>query len=121
ASFWQTAVTYWFVTANGPLSFYLLGAAFGFGFGGVMTCFLLTIRSLVPARMAGSSMGLGVLFGWLGMGIGAYLGGVFFDLTGDYRTSFAMAAVAGVVNLAILTSLTVRLRGATTARAAAVG
>ncbi|MDP2619817.1 MAG: MFS transporter [Hyphomicrobiales bacterium] len=121
ASFWQTAVAYWFVTADGPISFYLLAAAFGFGFGGVMTCFLLTIRALVPGRIAGSSMGLVVLFGWVGMGLGAYFGGLFFDWTGDYRASFAMAAIAGVVNLAILSSLTVRLRGATTARAAALG
>lgn len=121
ASFWQTAVVYWFVTVEQPLTFYLLAAGFGFGFGGVMTCFLLTIRSLVPGRIAGSSMGLVVLFGWVGMGLGAYFGGLFFDWTGDYRTSFAMAAIAGVVNLAILSSLAFRLRGATTARAAALG
>lgn len=121
ASFWQTVLVYWFVTVEQPLGFYLLAAGFGFGFGGVMTCFLLTIRSLVPARIAGSSMGLVVLFGWVGMGLGAYLGGLFFDWTGDYRASFAAAAIAGAVNLAILSALTVRLRGAATARAAVAG
>lgn len=120
ASFWQAAVCYWFVTVQGPVSFYLLAAAFGFGFGGVMTCFMLTVRSLVPTRIAGSAMGLAVLFGWIGMGVGAYFGGLFFDWTGDYRVSFAMSAIAGVVNLAILSSLTLRLRGASEARAAAL-
>ena len=38
-------------------------------------------------------------------GLGGCLGGVFFDWSGSYVASFALAASAGVINLAILTSL----------------
>jgi MFS family permease len=71
---------------------------------------LLTIRSLVPARIAGSAIGLVSMFGWIGMGLGGFLGGYLFDWTGNYRASFALAAAAGLINLCILTSLYLRLR-----------
>jgi MFS family permease len=73
---------------------------------------LLTIRSFVPWRIAGTAIGLVSLFGWIGMGLGGYLGGVFFDWSGSYVASFALAAAAGVVNLAILACLFMRLRRA---------
>jgi MFS family permease len=81
-----------------------------------MTGFLLTIRSLVPSRMAGTAMAIASMFGWIGMGLGGYFGGVLFDWTGTYTASFAGAAVAGTINVAILLSLYVRLSRATPLR-----
>ena len=40
--------------------------------------------------------------GFIGMGIGGFQGGYFFDISGNYATSFANAAYAGIANLAIL-------------------
>ena len=110
ASFGQTATVFWFTQITGPISFYVLAVVFGVSFGGVMTSFLLTIRSLVPMRIAATSMSLVVLFGWVGMGLGAYMGGVLFDLTQTYVTSFGGASISGTVNLTILLLLAVRLR-----------
>ena len=45
------------------------------------------------------------MFCWVGHGIGGYQGGYFFDLTGDYTLSYGNAALAGVVNLIIMTTL----------------
>jgi len=39
------------------------------------------------------------------MALGAWQGGLFYDLCGDYFVSFANASVAGVVNLLILAVL----------------
>ncbi len=50
-------------------------------------------------------MGAVTLFGWLGMGLGGYQGGFFFDLTGNYTVSFANAALSGAINLIILAAL----------------
>ena len=47
-------------------------------------------------------MGIIIFFGWLGMGIGAWVGGFIFDLAGSYVWSYAVAAGGGVVNLLIL-------------------
>jgi hypothetical protein len=50
------------------------------------------------------------LAGFVGMGIGGFQGGLFFDLTGDYLTSYANAAFAGLYNLVILATLYVYRR-----------
>jgi MFS family permease len=97
-------------------SLYVLAVGYGLFFGGVSMSALLTVRSLVPTRIAGTAIGLVSLFGWVGMGLGGYLGGVFFDWSGSYVTSFAVATAAGVVNLAILAGLFMRLRRATRPR-----
>jgi len=74
-------------------------------FSGVMTSFLTCAREYAPAGRTGLSLGVVMLFGWLGMAVGAWQGGLFYDLCGDYFTSFANASVAGVVNLLVLALL----------------
>ena len=106
----QTLAVLWFTQMYSVAGFYVVAFFFGIGFGGVMTAFLLTIRSLVPARMAGWAMAIVILFAWTGMGLGAYVGGLLFDLSGNYFASFTLAAAAGVVNLSILSALFIRLR-----------
>jgi MFS family permease len=112
ASFGQTTFVFWFTQASSLSSLYLVAIGYGLFFGGVSMSALLTIRSFVPWRIAGTAIGLVSLFGWIGMGLGGYLGGVFFDWSGSYVASFALAAAAGVVNLAILACLFMRLRRA---------
>lgn len=70
-----------------------------------MTCLIICVRELTPALMRGVSNGIVLLFGWIGMGLGGYQGGFFFDLTGTYALSYTNAAFAGVVNLTIVGSL----------------
>jgi predicted MFS family arabinose efflux permease len=110
ASAVQTATVYWFVTLQDLPSVYLLGVVFGFGFSGVMTSLILCIREAVPSRSAGLSTALVGMFAWIGMGSGGYLGGYCFDHTGAYSTSFAGAAAAGLLHLAIVGGLGIVLR-----------
>jgi MFS family permease len=110
ASVAQTATVYWFVELQSPPSLFLLAAAFGFGYSGVMTGLLLSVREAVPARATGISIATVTLLAWLGMGLGGYQAGYCFDLTGDYAASFANAAYAGLANLAILAGLALHLR-----------
>ncbi|MGI9385601.1 MAG: MFS transporter [Methyloligellaceae bacterium] len=110
ASFGQTATVFWFTQVSTPLGFYIVAVLFGISFGGVMTSFILTVRSLVPTRIAATSMSLVLLFAWIGMAVGAYMAGLLFDWTQTYVFSFAGAMVSGLVNLAIVSLLAVRLR-----------
>jgi hypothetical protein len=45
------------------------------------------------------------------MGMGGYLGGVFFDLQGDYTWAYAFAGIMGLVNVAILMLFRLRIAG----------
>ena len=44
------------------------------------------------------------------MGLGGFMGGYLFDLSGNYNWSYGFAAVAGAINLTILTLFYLRLR-----------
>ncbi len=105
ASAVQTILVFWFTQLHSLTGFYILAVLFGLGFGGVMTCIWICVREMIPPQSSGLSLGIVVLFGWIGMGLGGYQGGLFFDLTGDYILSYLNAALAGVVNLMIIASL----------------
>ncbi len=119
ASLWQTVLVYWFTRFHDLNMLYVFAAIYGFGYAGVMTGVLTTIRALTPAARRAGSTGVIIAFAWLGHGIGGYQGGLFFDLTGTYNVSFANAALAGVINLIIVGSLymTIRRRSVSSATA----
>ena len=84
------------------MSFMALSALFGFGFAGNMTCVSLCVRQAVPANRFGGAIGLVMMVAWAGMATGGYLGGVLFDLSLSYTLAFLLAAMAGVLNLAVI-------------------
>lgn len=101
----QTVLVFWFTIPSTLTGFYLLAAGFGLGFSGVMASILISVREMTPSHQHGYSMGLVTFFGWAGMGLGGYQAGLFFDLTGSYTLPFANAALAGVLNMALLLTL----------------
>jgi MFS family permease len=102
ASAWQTALVFLF-TRIGDLSLlYVFAPIYGFGYAGVMTGVLTTIRVLTPANRRAGASGIILAFAWAGHGLGGFLGGFFFDLTGSYDLSFGLAAAAGIGNLALV-------------------
>lgn len=105
ASFWQTAMVFFFTRIDTMSGFYLYAAVFGFGYAGVMTSVLASTAKLTPPARAGSSMGVVMAFAFLGHGLGGYQGGFFFDLTSGYSVSYMNAALAGAINLAVLAIL----------------
>ncbi len=105
ASFIQTAFVFWFTQLDSLMSFYVLAVLFGFGMSGVMTCLIVSVREMTPVYMRGTSTGTVFLTAWIGMGVGGYQGGYFFDLSSAYVIPYANAAGAGLVNLAIVASL----------------
>jgi MFS family permease len=105
ASSGQTALAFLFPYAASGAQLYVLSALFGLAFSGAMTSFLTCAREYAPAGRTGLSIGVVMFFAWVGMALGAWQGGLFYDLCGDYFTSFANASVAGVVNLLILALL----------------
>lgn len=101
-SFGQTVLVFAFPFVEGLWATWVLAAAFGLFYSGDMSSILVTARMMIPARIAARSMGIIIFFGWLGMGIGAWVGGFIFDLAGSYVWSYAVAAGGGIVNLLIL-------------------
>jgi hypothetical protein len=58
-----------------------------------------------------------MMVAWAGMASGGYLGGVLFDMSLSYTSSFLLAGISGVLNLAVIgaaatiTTIPVKLHG----------
>lgn len=105
----QTATVFWFTQLHSLASFYVVAVLFGLGYSGLMTCIWVCVREMTPPQSGGLSLGIVSLFACIGMGLGGYQGGFFFDMTGDYTFSYANAALAGVLNLMTLGSLLIHV------------
>jgi len=102
ASFGQTVLIFWFTQMQSLTGFYTHAIIFGFFMSGVMTGLIVCVRELTPIHIRGISNGIVVLFAWIGMGLGGYQAGLFFDWSGAYIISYATAAAMGMVNVVIV-------------------
>ena len=112
ASAIQTVCVAAYPLVGNDFSVLALSALFGFGFAGNMTCLILCVREAVPARRFGGALGMVMLVAWAGMGTGGYAGGALFDIYASYTMSFALAGVAGLLNLIAIAAMMVLRRGA---------
>lgn len=110
ATAWMTLMVFGFVHIEQLGSFYTYAMVYGFGYAGVMTGVLVSVRVLIPPHRRAAAFGIVSMFGWLGHAIGGYLGGLLYDLTGDYSASYGVAALAGVLNLIVVARLWMQTR-----------
>ena len=106
----QTIFVVWFPHIISPSIVYVMAALFGFTYSGVMSSILVCTRVMVSAKFGARAMSLTSFFGWIGMGLGGFLGGYFFDIYGDYYWAFTFAGLSGIINLFILSLFFMNIR-----------
>ncbi len=106
----QTIFVVWFPHLTSPSFVYVMAALFGFTYSGVMSSILVCTRVMVSAKFGARAMSLTSFFGWIGMGLGGFLGGYFFDIYGDYYWAFTFAGLSGIINLFILSLFFMNIR-----------
>jgi MFS family permease len=111
ASAIQTLCVVTYPLLSDSLSLLALSALFGFGFAGNMTCLVLCVRETVPSDRFGGAIGIVMLVAWAGMGFGSYLGGWLFDMYLSYSLAFALAGLAGILNLLMIYIIRYMRRG----------
>lgn len=110
ATAWQTALMLGFLTLGTMQAFWIFAPLYGFGYGGVMTGVLISVRALtLPSRRA-SATGIVLALGWLGHALGGWQGGLSFDFSETYVWAFTNATMFGLINLAIIGALYLALR-----------
>jgi MFS family permease len=87
---------------------YVISIAFGFGFGGIIPSYVLTVRELFPSSEAGWRIGTVLLFGLLGMALGAWMGGAIYDWFAYYKPAFAAGVAFNLMNLVFIGGLLLR-------------
>jgi len=73
-----------YVFTNSLGSFYALAVLFGFSYGGVMPLYAILIREYFGARIMGTTFGAVSAVATLGMALGPWAGGLFYDTLGGY-------------------------------------
>jgi len=102
ATAWQTALMLGFMLLGSMQAFWYFVPLYGFGYGGVMTGVLVSVRALTPQSRRASATGIVLSFAWMGHALGGWQGGLSFDLTGVYFWAFANATIFGLINLTII-------------------
>lgn len=99
-----------FMPIEGLAALYLISAFFGLTQGGIVPSYTIIVRSFFAPGQAGWRIGLVMLFTLIGMGVGAWLAGLLYDLTGSYQAAFVNAIAFNIMNTAIAVTLLRRAR-----------
>jgi MFS family permease len=92
-------------------SLYLISGMFGLFQGGIVPSYAIIVRETMPAREAGTRVGIVIFASVFGMSFGGWVSGVIFDHTGSYAAAFANGLAWNVLNMAIVVLLLIRAHG----------
>ncbi len=98
--FLQVAPMFILFFAHDAWLFYLFAALFGIGFGGEMTAFPIINRQYYGSAPIGTTYGWQMMGAGIGMAVGAYAGGLLWDLTGDLNYTITLSMVLSLVGVA---------------------
>jgi MFS family permease len=87
-------------------AFLVLGVVFGVVYGGVMPLYALVTREYFGDKVMGSAYGAVFMISTVGMGLGAYAGGLIYDHLGSYGWLYISSAAIG--SAAIVLAFTFR-------------
>jgi len=87
------------------LGFALLAIFFGISYGSVMPLYALVTRDFFGARALGSSYGAIFFLSCMGMGMGAWVGGRFFDSFGTYQMMYLVSCAVSALSAVLVAML----------------
>jgi MFS family permease len=102
-----------FIFTQDEAGLFLVAAAFGLGFSGLIPAYILTARQMFPASEASWRVPTLLLTGMSGMAAGSWLAGVIYDKAGFYAPAFATGFAFNVANFLIIAGLALLARRAT--------
>jgi len=97
-----------FLLTQDEAGLFVVSAAFGLGFSGIIPAYVLALRELYPASEAPWRVPSLLLFSGSGMAAGGWLAGAIYDYAGFYAAAFAAGIIANLANLAVIGTLAFR-------------
>jgi MFS family permease len=91
----QAVMAFTYLFAHDLRAFVALGLLFGLAYGGVMPIYALVIREYFGEKVMGTAYGAVFLISTIGMGLGSFAGGWFYDQLGAYTWLFLSSAAIG--------------------------
>jgi MFS family permease len=110
ASCCQAAALIALMLTQNEAGLFLVSAAFGFGFSGIIPAYVLAVRALFPASEAAWRVPIVLLLSGTGMATGVWLAAAIYDHVGYYAPAFAAGVGFNLLNLALVGTLVLRQR-----------
>ena len=104
----QAAAMTGFLLTQDEVGLFVVSAAFGLGFAGLIPAYVLAIRQHFPAAEASWRIPALLLLSGTGMGTGGWLAGVLYDHFGFYAPAFATGVASNLLNFALIAVLVIR-------------
>jgi MFS family permease len=99
-----------FMLSRDETALFVVSAAFGLGFSGLLPAYVIAIREYYPVKEANWRVPTIYFAGFLGMAAGGWGAGALYDHFGYYLPAFAVGIGFNIVNLIILLTLVFRQR-----------
>ncbi len=101
----QAVMIPFFVEAHHPMSFYSWAILFGIGYGGPMPVYAMLFREYFGLRSIGTLLGAFFLVAAVGMGSGGMMGGVLYNMFGNYAAPFLTSTGTGIISALLALTL----------------
>ncbi len=106
----QVAGMLGFLATQDEAGLFLVAAAYGLGFSGLIPSYVLTVRALFPASEANWRVPLLLFTALSGMAFGAWLAGAIYDAVGFYAAAWWAGIAASLVQITLVVFLLHRQR-----------
>jgi MFS family permease len=98
-----------FLLTQDEAGLFVIAAACGLGFSGIIPSYSVAIRDLFPSAVASWRIPLTLFTAMSGMAFGSWFAGAVYDHFGYYAPAFGISVVFNLVNLTIVGFLVLRL------------
>ena len=107
----QAAAVGAFLLTQDEAGLFVVAAAYGSGFSGIIPAYVVAVRDLFPSAEASWRVPLVLFTGMGGMAFGSWLAGRIYDHFGFYAPAFASGVLFNVANLVLIGLLVLRRPG----------
>jgi MFS family permease len=106
----QAAALAGFVWMRGEAGLFVVAAAFGLGFSGIIPAYVLAVRELFPASEATWRVPVWFFTNLCGMALGSWLAGWLYDQLASYAPAFLAGVGLNLANIALIGWMALRQR-----------
>ena len=107
-SFCQALAIIAFAFTQNETGLFIVAAAFGLGFSGIIPAYVVAIRDLFPSAEASWRVPLVLFTSMVGMAFGSWWAGMLYDHFGYYAPAFESGALFNLANLTVIAVLIAR-------------
>lgn len=106
----QCLALFLYLPFDAMVPLYMVSLIFGLSQGGIVPSYAVIVREYLPPEQAGARVGFVIMATIVGMGLGGWMSGWIYDLTGSYRMAFLNGIAWNFLNIGIIAMLLFKSR-----------